>query len=101
MQKEHALADLCAALGVSRSGYHAWAAREPGPRARANAALWPLIEQAFAESRQTYGSPRIRQWLGPARAEVFAPSGGPADARPPDARPDQAALPGGADGQPS
>ena len=64
MQKEHALADLCAALGVSRSGYHAWAAREPGPRARANAALWPLIEQAYAESRQTYGSPRIRQWLG-------------------------------------
>jgi transposase InsO family protein len=64
MQAEHAIADLCAALAVSRSGYHAWAAREPGPRAQANAALWPLIEQAYAESRQTYGSPRIRQWLG-------------------------------------
>lgn len=64
MQEDHAIADLCAALDVSRSGYHAWAAREPGPRAQANATLWPLIEQAYKESRQTYGSPRIRQWLG-------------------------------------
>ena len=64
LQEDHALADLCAALAVSRSGYHAWAAREPGPRAQADAVLWPLIEQAYAESRQTYGSPRIRQWLG-------------------------------------
>ncbi len=64
MPAEHSLTDLCAALGVSRSGYHAWAVREPGARAQADAALWPLIEQAYAESRQTYGSPRIRQWLG-------------------------------------
>ena len=64
MQEEHAIADLCAALDVSRSGYHAWVARKPGPRAQADATLWPLIEQAYKESRQTYGSPRIRQWLG-------------------------------------
>lgn len=64
MQEEHSIADLCAALGVSRSGYHAWVTREPGPRAQADAVLWPLIEQAYKESRQTYGSPRIRQWLG-------------------------------------
>jgi transposase InsO family protein len=64
MQAEHSILELCAALDVSRSGYHAWVARAPGPRTRANAALWPLIEQAFEESRQTYGSPRIRQWLG-------------------------------------
>ena len=64
MQEEHSIADLCAALGVSRSGYHAWVARTPGPRAQADAVLWPLIEQAYEESRQTYGSPRIRQWLG-------------------------------------
>jgi putative transposase len=50
-------------LGVTRSGYHAWASREPGVRARANAALLPLITQAHRESRQTYGSPRIRIWL--------------------------------------
>ena len=64
MQEEHSIADLCAALDVSRSGYHAWAARTPGPRAQADAVLWPLIQQAHEESRQTYGSPRIRQWLG-------------------------------------
>lgn len=63
MQAEHSLADLCAALAVSRSGYHAWAARTPGPRAQANAVLWPRIEQAYQESRQTYGRPRIQQWL--------------------------------------
>ena len=63
MQEEHSIADLCDALAVSRSGSHAWAAREPGPRAQANATLWPLIEQAHEESRQTHGSPRIRQWL--------------------------------------
>ncbi len=64
MQEEHSIAALCDALAVSRSGYHAWAARTPGLRAQANATLWPFIEQAYQESRQTYGSPRIRQWLG-------------------------------------
>ena len=63
LQEEHSVAELCQALGVSRSGYHGWVAREPGPRAQANATLWPLIEQAYAQSRQTYGSPRVWQWL--------------------------------------
>ena len=63
MQEEHSLADLYAALAVSRSGYHGWTARAPGPRAQANAVLWQLIEPAYEESRQTYGSPRIQQWL--------------------------------------
>ena len=64
MQEEHSIADLCDALAVSRSGYHAWAARAPGPRAQANTALWPLIEQAYQESRQTCGRPRIRRTIG-------------------------------------
>jgi len=54
---------LCGTLNVTRSGYHAWASREPGVRAQANAVLLPLITQAHRESRQTYGSPRIRIWL--------------------------------------
>ncbi|MBI3414985.1 MAG: hypothetical protein HY043_06630 [Verrucomicrobia bacterium] len=37
MQEEHSIADLCDALAVSRSGYHAWAARVPGPSAQADA----------------------------------------------------------------
>jgi putative transposase len=63
MQDEYPIAPLCAALQVTRSGYHAWAQRRPGPRAQANAALLPLIEQAHRESRRTYGSPRVHQWL--------------------------------------
>ena len=63
MHAEYSLAQLCATLAVTRSGYHAWARREPGVRAQADAALLPLITQAHRESRQTYGSPRIRIWL--------------------------------------
>jgi len=63
MTPEYPIADLCQALAVTRSGYHAWAARRPGPRAQANAALLPLIEQAHVESRRTYGSPRVHRWL--------------------------------------
>lgn len=60
---EHELVDLCAALAVSRSGYHAWKRRAPGRRARANAQLWSLIAHAHAQSRATYGSPRVHRWL--------------------------------------
>ncbi len=63
MSTEYPIADLCAALKVTRSGYHAWAAGPTGPRAQANAALWPWIQQAYSQSRQTYGSPRVHQWL--------------------------------------
>jgi len=63
MQAEYPIEQLCATLAVTRSGYHAWASRRPGARAQANAALLPLITQAHRESRQTYGSPRIRIWL--------------------------------------
>jgi putative transposase len=63
METEHDIADLCDTLNVSRSGYHGWKTRQPSARAQANAALWPLIEQAHEQSRKTYGSPRICQWL--------------------------------------
>lgn len=63
MEAEYAIVALCAALKVSRSGYHAWRQRVPGPRELGNARLWPLIAQAYEQSRQTYGSPRVQQWL--------------------------------------
>jgi len=63
MQPEYSIVELCAALAVRRSGYHAWVSRSPGPRAQADALLLPLIRQAHQDSRQTYGSPRIRIWL--------------------------------------
>lgn len=59
MESQHDIADLCDTLAVSRSGYHAWKKRQPSMRAQADAALLPLIEEAFKKSRQTYGSPRI------------------------------------------
>lgn len=63
MQDEYSITELCDALGVTRSGYHAWASRQPGPRAQTDTLLLPLIESAHLESRQTYGSPRIVHWL--------------------------------------
>ncbi len=63
LEGEHDLVNLCAALNVSWSGYHAWKRRAPGLRARANAQLWSLIAQAHEQSRATYGSPRVHRWL--------------------------------------
>jgi len=63
MKPDYTVSELSQALAVSRSGYHNWAARQPGARAQANARLLPLISQAHQESRQTYGSPRITHWL--------------------------------------
>lgn len=58
------ISELCAALGVSRSGYHAACARGPAPRARANAQLLGRM-QAIHSHRHTrgYGSPRMTREL--------------------------------------
>jgi transposase InsO family protein len=56
---QYSVTDLCVALGVSRSGYYAWAGRAPGPRAQANVALEKSIAEIFGRSRASYGSPRI------------------------------------------
>jgi len=50
---------LCRALGVSRSGYYAWSRRPPSARAVSDAKLVPLIRISHAQSRGTYGSPRV------------------------------------------
>ena len=39
MKNEHSAAQLCAALDVSRSGYHAWQHAAPSARAQTDAAL--------------------------------------------------------------
>jgi transposase InsO family protein len=55
---------MCHALGVQRSGYYAWKRRPKSPRELANLALMVKIREAFAISRNTYGSQRIRAyWL--------------------------------------
>ncbi|MFW6059084.1 MAG: IS3 family transposase [Phycisphaeraceae bacterium] len=49
----------CRVLKVSASGYYDWLSREPGARARRRAELGERIAQIHADSRGTYGSPRV------------------------------------------
>jgi len=51
--------ELCEALAVSPSGYYEWAGRKPGKRQEANQELAQKIQLVYADSRKTYGSPRI------------------------------------------
>jgi putative transposase len=50
---------MCQELGVSTSGYYAWRGRPPSKREMANQELMVDIREAFEESGETYGSPRI------------------------------------------
>jgi putative transposase len=65
MKNEHSILCLCAILEVSTSGYYAWHQRRacPGPRALENQTLAREIDLIHAQSRHTYGSPRVMQEL--------------------------------------
>jgi putative transposase len=54
---------MCRTLGVSSSGYYAWASRGPSARALENVALGTEVEAIHQESRTTYGSPRVHEEL--------------------------------------
>lgn len=54
---------LCRALEISRSAYYQWRNRPLSRRDQANQQLLQHIQQAFVQSRQTYGSPRITRQL--------------------------------------
>jgi putative transposase len=54
---------ICAAVGLSVSGYYAWRARTESRRAVANRALLEDIRRIHAESGGTYGSPRVHAAL--------------------------------------
>ena len=60
---EHSIKLMCRVLEVSRSGYHAWAAREPSPRVVADARLTGRIAEIHIDSLKTYGSPRVHAEL--------------------------------------
>jgi putative transposase len=62
-QAEHRIATMCRVLGVSTSGYYAWRAREVSNRDKENAELLAKITQIHAESKGTYGAPRIQREL--------------------------------------
>lgn len=50
---------MCRVLGVSRSGFYAWQGRPASARELADAALTETITRIHADSRGTYGSPRV------------------------------------------
>jgi len=54
---------MCRALAVSPSGYYAWVARPESRRAAENRRLLVEIRVIRAESRRTYGSPRVHATL--------------------------------------
>jgi putative transposase len=62
-QAAHPIATQCRVLGVSASGYYAWAVRPGSARATADAALREQIRVIHTRSRGTYGERRIHAEL--------------------------------------
>lgn len=60
---QHPVSRLCEVLGVTRAGFYAWSRRPPSARERRDRELMTLIEQIHADSRCTYGVPRIHAEL--------------------------------------
>lgn len=52
---------ICEALGVSRSGFHAWLSRTPSARARTDEALGAKVRASFLNSYRTYGARRVNR----------------------------------------
>jgi putative transposase len=60
---EHSIKTMCRVLGVSRSGFHAWARRPPSAQPLEDERLLERIRQIHAANRGVYGSPRIHAEL--------------------------------------
>ena len=54
---------LCRVLGVSESGFYAWRSRPASARKLKDDALCGWIQKIHAQSRETYGAPRIHAEL--------------------------------------
>ena len=61
---------MCRAMAVSRSGYYDWVNRPVSTRAQHHRALTEKIRYFHQASRETYGSPRIREDLMEAGEQV-------------------------------
>jgi len=59
MKDDYPITLLCEVLGISRSGYHAWHGGHRDRRATRDRYLGKCIDQAFDQSRRTYGYPRM------------------------------------------
>jgi len=62
-QAAYPIATMCRLLGVSSSGYYAWAKRAPSRRAQTDVIVLSHIRAAHAASYGTYGAPRIHAEL--------------------------------------
>ena len=64
MRRSFPISELCKALGVSRSGYHAAVARGPGRRKEASTQLLVHMHSIHADRHtRCYGSPRMTREL--------------------------------------
>lgn len=63
MTPEHSIAQLCAALEVTRSGYHAWRNASPSARQSADRVLTEHLTANHVLHRQRYGAPRHHREL--------------------------------------
>jgi putative transposase len=50
---------LCNAMGVSRSGFHAWLNRSPSARFRSDETVGQQVKASFLASDRTYGARRV------------------------------------------
>ena len=62
-ESEFRVSAMCRALEVSPAGYYRWRARQPSAREKENERLVEQIKAVHAESRSTYGSPKIHRLL--------------------------------------
>ena len=62
-QAHYPVATMCRVLEISTSGYYAWRQRPTSSRVRQDARLRARIETIHAESRGTYGTPRVHAEL--------------------------------------
>ena len=63
LEQDYSIESLCAAFGVSRSGYYAWKARPPSARALSDVALGQRLCVMHQSAHGCYGSPRLRAQL--------------------------------------
>jgi len=68
----HAVSLLCSVLAVSRQAYYAWRSRPPSVRELRDRELKALIVEVFAQSRRTYGAPRVAKTLRRKRGQPVA-----------------------------
>lgn len=61
---------MCSVLEVSPAGFYLFIERKPSARELEDQKLSELIKQAFEDSRQTYGTPRLKEVLAQAGYQV-------------------------------